>query len=75
MNTSCEVENCNAHVTRTLVLDVVKKKRKKKNRSDVGGEGGGDASLNPRLNKRTPLNEMNTMFILVSCLLDIASVE
>ena len=74
MNTSCEGENCNAHVARTLVLDVVKK-RKKKTRSDVGGEGGGDAPLNPRLNKRTPLNEMNTMFILVNCLLDIASVE
>ena len=74
MNTSCEVENCNAHVARTLVLDVVKK-IKKKTRSDVGGEGGGDAPLNPRLNKRTPLNEMNTMFILVNCLLDIASVE
>lgn len=41
----------------------------------MGGEGGGDAPLNPRLNKRTPLNEMNTMFILVSCLLDIAFVE
>ena len=41
----------------------------------MGGEGGGDAPLNPRLNERTPLNEMNTMFILVNCLLDIASVE
>lgn len=62
----------NARVARTLVLDVVKKKRKKKTRSDMGGQGGGDAPLNPRLNKRTPLNEMNTMFILVNCLLDIA---